>query len=179
MRYRVEYIVRKGEIACNKQFLLFSQCFPQLYTLESQNVALCGNGLITKSHKNDRLIAWYLMSYSTLCHYTYPYFPGVLFPSTQHNVPFKPLAAFPHNHSRTMERSETGINPVAMTIIKNNGRPGSWLVVSGFNAALTAKVIHVSWRSVTHMCSWLSHTSTNTTFLSKATDYFSHMLLQR
>ena len=27
--------------------------------------------------------------------------------------------------------------------------------------------------------SWLSHTSTNTTFLSKATDYFSHMLLQR
>ena len=27
--------------------------------------------------------------------------------------------------------------------------------------------------------SWLSHTSTNTTFLSKATDYFSHMLQQR
>ena len=27
--------------------------------------------------------------------------------------------------------------------------------------------------------SWLSHTSTNTTFLSKASDYFSHMLLQR
>ena len=26
---------------------------------------------------------------------------------------------------------------------------------------------------------WLSHTSTNTTLLSKATDYFSHMLLQR
>ena len=31
-----------------------------------------------------------------------------------------------------------------------------------------------------HTCvSWLSHTSTNTTFLSKATDCFSHMLLQR
>ena len=29
--YRVENIVRKGEIACNKQFLLFSQCFPELY----------------------------------------------------------------------------------------------------------------------------------------------------
>ena len=29
--YRVENIVRKGEIACYKQFLLFSQCFPQLY----------------------------------------------------------------------------------------------------------------------------------------------------
>ena len=27
--------------------------------------------------------------------------------------------------------------------------------------------------------SWLSYTSTNTTFLTKATDYFSHMLLQR
>ena len=53
-----------------------------------------------------------------------------------------------------------------------------WLVVSGFNATLTAKVI--SWRSMTRICvSWLSHTSTNTTFLSKATDYFSHMLLQR
>ena len=36
---------------------------------------------------------------------------------------------------------------------------------------------HGSWR---HICvSWLSHPSTNTTFLSKATDYFSHMLLQR
>ena len=31
MPYRVENIVRKGEIACHKQFLLFSQCFPQLY----------------------------------------------------------------------------------------------------------------------------------------------------
>ena len=50
------------------------------------------------------------------------------------------------------------------------------MVVSGFNTTLTAKVI--SWRSMTRMCvSWLSHTSTNTTFLSKATDYFSHMLL--
>ena len=29
-------IVRKGEIACYKQFLLFSQCFPQLNILKSQ-----------------------------------------------------------------------------------------------------------------------------------------------
>ena len=29
--YRVENIVRKGEIACYKKFLLFLQCFPQLY----------------------------------------------------------------------------------------------------------------------------------------------------
>ena len=45
MSYRVENIVRKGEIACYKQFLLFSQCFPQLYILVCQNVLLCGNGL--------------------------------------------------------------------------------------------------------------------------------------
>ena len=31
MSYRVENIVREGEIACYKQFLLFSQRFPQLY----------------------------------------------------------------------------------------------------------------------------------------------------
>ena len=48
----------------------------------------------------------------------------------------------------------------------------------GFNATLTANVI--SWRSVMHMCFLaFSHTSTNTTFLSKATNYFSHMLLQK
>ena len=40
----VENIVRKGEIACYKQFLLFSQCFLQL-SLVCQNAALCGNGL--------------------------------------------------------------------------------------------------------------------------------------
>ena len=31
MLFRVENIVRKGEIACYKQFLLFSQCFCTLY----------------------------------------------------------------------------------------------------------------------------------------------------
>ena len=29
----MENIVRKGEIACNKQFLLFSQCFPPYMAL--------------------------------------------------------------------------------------------------------------------------------------------------
>ena len=43
MPSRVEKIVRKGEIACYKQFLLFSQCFPELYIC--QNAALCGNRL--------------------------------------------------------------------------------------------------------------------------------------
>ena len=39
-------MVRKGEIACYKQYLLFSQCFPQLYiSLVHRNAALCGNGL--------------------------------------------------------------------------------------------------------------------------------------
>ena len=52
-----------------------------------------------------------------------------------------------------------------------------WFVVWGFNATFTAKVI--SWRSVTHVCFLAFSTSTNTTFLSKATDYFSHMPLQR
>ena len=36
--------MRKGEIACYKQSLLFSQCFPHISLLR-QNVALCGNGL--------------------------------------------------------------------------------------------------------------------------------------
>ena len=47
----------------------------------------------------------------------------------------------------------------------------------GFNATLTANVI--SWRLVTHMRFLAFSHSTNTTFLFKATDYFSHMLLQR
>ena len=67
---------------------------------------------------------------------------------------------------------------VRVKYLKNKTPLIGWLVVLGFNATSTAKVI--LWRSVTHICvSWLSHTSTNTTFLFKATDYFSHMLLQR
>ena len=46
--YRVENIVRKAEIACYQQFLIFSQCFPQLYFLVRQNAASYGNGI------NDR-----------------------------------------------------------------------------------------------------------------------------
>ena len=37
--YRVENIVRKGGIAFYKQFLLFSQCFPQLYIFSASD---CG-----------------------------------------------------------------------------------------------------------------------------------------
>ena len=38
--YRIENIVRKGEIACYKQFLLFSQCFPQLYIFSASKCAI-------------------------------------------------------------------------------------------------------------------------------------------
>ena len=55
MLYRVENIVRKGEIACYKQFHLFSQCFPQQYIyLVDQNAALCGNWLKAFSHFTTR-----------------------------------------------------------------------------------------------------------------------------
>ena len=38
--------MRKGEIACYKQFFPFSLCFSQLYiSLVCQRAALCGNGL--------------------------------------------------------------------------------------------------------------------------------------
>ena len=44
--YRVENIVRKGEIACYKQFLLFSHnVFHSYISLVCQNAALHGNGL--------------------------------------------------------------------------------------------------------------------------------------
>ena len=36
----VENIVRKREVACNKQFLLFSQCFPQLYLISPSKCAI-------------------------------------------------------------------------------------------------------------------------------------------
>ena len=43
--YRVENIVRKGAIACNKQFLLFHNVFYSYISLKPENAALCGNGL--------------------------------------------------------------------------------------------------------------------------------------
>ena len=54
---------------------------------------------------------------------------------------------------------------------------GCWLVVLRCNATVTAKVI--SWRSVTHMCFLVFSHQYLHKFLSKATDYFSHMLQQR
>ena len=46
--------MRKGEIACYKQFLLFSQCFPQLYiSLLHQNVALVKGYSITEMEESN------------------------------------------------------------------------------------------------------------------------------
>ena len=53
----------------------------------------------------------------------------------------------------------------------------NWVVVLGFNATLTAKVI--PWQSVTHMCFLAVSDKHQHNFLSKTTDYFSHMLQQR
>ena len=38
--YWVENIVRKGEIACYKQLLRFSQCFPQLYIFSASKCVI-------------------------------------------------------------------------------------------------------------------------------------------
>ena len=40
--------MRKGEIACYKQFLLFSQCFPQLYIFSASKC-----GIVWQSVKHD------------------------------------------------------------------------------------------------------------------------------
>ena len=56
--------MRKGEIACYMQFLLFSQCFPQLYIfIVRQNVLVCGNGLI---HETKLVIIVYFYTYYNL-----------------------------------------------------------------------------------------------------------------
>ena len=51
------------------------------------------------------------------------------------------------------------------------------LVLLGFNATLTAKII--SLRSLTHMCFLVFSCQYKYNFFSKATDYFSHMFQQR
>ena len=56
----------------------------------------------------------------------------------------------------------------------SNGDFHTLVVVLGFNATLTARVI--SWQSVTHMCFLAFSHQYQHYFLSKATDYFSHML---
>ena len=45
MPNRVENNVKKGEIACYKQFLFFSQCFLQLHVFIASKCGLCDNGV--------------------------------------------------------------------------------------------------------------------------------------
>ena len=52
----VENIVRKGEIACNKQFLLFLQCFPQLYIFDASKYGIVGLTLKVKQPVIDYII---------------------------------------------------------------------------------------------------------------------------
>ena len=72
MPYKVEIIVRKGQIAYYEQFLLFSQCFPQLCIF---SVSKCGivwkwvNGCISelfKMYRSTVLNQTYLL-YSITC----------------------------------------------------------------------------------------------------------------
>ena len=55
---------------------------------------------------------------------TYPCFPGVLLTSTPHNILSKPLVFSQITSVKTMDSTETGMNPVTMTII--NPRKQYW-----------------------------------------------------
>ena len=81
----------------------------------------------------------------------------------------------------TIDSSERQMNPGAMTIV--NPQKEYWLsreliwLYWGLTPLYHLRSYHGSrWRTCV---SWLFHTSANTTFLSKATDYFFHMLLQK
>ena len=107
LRYKaVKNIVRKGEIACNKQFLLFSQCFLPAMVLifhfkciSKMSSAICFNLDQSKILSSGNG----LMPFSTVFQLyrcgqcIYPCFPEVLLTGTLHNILSKPLAAFPHN----------------------------------------------------------------------------------
>ena len=77
-----------------------------------------------------------------------------------------------------MAREERGMNPVInprKPYLPSGDRLVGWLYW-GLTPLLTAKVI--SWRSVTHMCFLAFSHQYQHKFLSKATDYFSHMIQQ-
>ena len=51
------------------------------------------------------------------CQNTYPCFAGFSFITTLQNILFKPLAAFPHEHLKTMVSHEKGMNSDLITRI--------------------------------------------------------------
>ena len=58
--YRVENILRKGDITCHKQFLRFSHNVFQSYISQAcQNAAFCGNGLIIILGVNEKSPPYY------------------------------------------------------------------------------------------------------------------------
>ena len=59
--HRAENIVRKEEIACYKQFLLFSKVFHSYISLVRQNAALCGNGFNFFTSFDDKKRMWELL----------------------------------------------------------------------------------------------------------------------
>ena len=64
---RVENIVRKGEIACYKQFLLFSQCFPLLHIFSASKCGIVWRWvLITFSDSSALVSTVTLVSLSVL-----------------------------------------------------------------------------------------------------------------
>ena len=50
-KYHIE--LKKGEIACHKQFLLFLQCFPQLYIF---SMSKCG--IVLSNNQLNHGIEW-------------------------------------------------------------------------------------------------------------------------
>ena len=81
------------------------------------------------------LVVWCLTPFSTLFQLyhggqcTYPCFPVVLLTSTPHNVPSKPLSAFPHNHSgnngQRWERNESCRNDYHQSSERILAEPGT------------------------------------------------------
>ena len=121
-----ENIVGKGEIAHNEQFLFFQQCFLLNQTIVSPFFHIFDIiSLFAAELKDPKIGIWGrgLMPFSTLfqlCHggqCSCPCFPGVILISTPHNILSKPQAAFSHNHVKTMDSDERGMNCAAMTII--------------------------------------------------------------
>ena len=62
--YMVENIVRKGEIVCYKQFLLFSQCFPQLYIFSASKCGIVWQWVNSSSFSNLR-VAWLFLRFQS------------------------------------------------------------------------------------------------------------------
>ena len=59
MPCRVENIVRKGEIAFYKQFLLFSQCFPQLYIFSASKCGIVWEWIRVLETARKRKNGWF------------------------------------------------------------------------------------------------------------------------